>query len=54
MATVHRKAVDALYRSAPFSNERERVEHLFGLYKTLTEGFGAEVAKKKAVRKMTK
>ena len=45
------KAVDALYWKAPFNNERERVEHLFGLYRSLTEGFGAEVPKKKAVRK---
>jgi len=45
------KAVDALYRSAPFSNERERVEHLFGLYRSLTEGFGVETTKPKRGRK---
>lgn len=29
------KAVDKLYRSAPFSGDRDRVEHLFGLYEHL-------------------
>lgn len=29
------KAVDQLYRKAPFANDRERVEHLFGLYEKL-------------------
>lgn len=29
------KAVDKLYRTKPFSSERERVEHLFGLYEEL-------------------
>jgi hypothetical protein len=29
------KAVDQLYRRAPFANDRERVEHLFGLYEKL-------------------
>ncbi len=29
-------AVDALYRKAPFAGDRERVEHLFMLYKKLT------------------
>ena len=28
-------AVDRLYRKAPFASERERVEHLFGLYENL-------------------
>jgi hypothetical protein len=28
-------AVDRLYRAAPFSGDRERVEHLFGLYEKL-------------------
>ena len=28
-------AVDRLYRKAPFASERERVEHLFGLYEKL-------------------
>ena len=29
-------AVDKLYRAPPFANDRERVEHLFGLYEKLT------------------
>ncbi len=29
------KAVDQLYRKAPFASDRERVEHLFGLYEKL-------------------
>ena len=29
------KAVDMLYRSKPFTSERERVEHLFGLYEAM-------------------
>lgn len=29
-------AVDRLYRSAPFTSDRERVEHLFGLYEKLS------------------
>ncbi len=28
-------AVDRLYRAAPFGSDRERVEHLFGLYERL-------------------
>lgn len=28
-------AVDKLYRKAPFTSERERVEHLFGLYEKM-------------------
>jgi hypothetical protein len=38
------KAVDLCYRKEPFTSERERVEYLFGLYRKLTEGFGAEEA----------
>lgn len=30
------KAVDRLYRKKPFESERERVEHLFALYETLS------------------
>ncbi len=29
------KAVDRLYRRAPFESDRDRVEHLFGLYEKL-------------------
>lgn len=34
------KAVDQLYRRAPFANDRERVEHLFGLYEKLVAAKG--------------
>jgi hypothetical protein len=30
------RAVDVCYRPQPFSNERQRVEYLFGLYEQLT------------------
>ncbi len=33
------RAVDRAYRSAPFETERARVEHLFGLYQSLTSLF---------------
>lgn len=36
------KAVDSCYRKEAFKSERERVEFLFGLYRKLTEGFGAD------------
>ena len=44
------RAVDKLYRVKPFSSERERVEHLFGLYETMTTPIEAE-AKKRVRRK---
>ncbi|HLP28668.1 MAG TPA: DNA methyltransferase [Candidatus Didemnitutus sp.] len=44
------KAVDACYRKETFKSERERVEHLFELYRKLTEGFGAEEKKPKRKR----
>ena len=44
------RAVDKLYRAKPFSSERERVEHLFGLYEKMTTPIEAE-AKKKTQRK---
>ncbi|MBK6420209.1 MAG: class I SAM-dependent DNA methyltransferase [Ignavibacteria bacterium] len=48
------KAVDACYRKEPFKSERERVEHLFEMYRKLTEGFGAEEKKsKRSSRKRT-
>jgi hypothetical protein len=34
-------AVDRLYRPAPFGSDRERVEHLFGLYERVVAGFFA-------------
>jgi hypothetical protein len=43
-------AVDRLYRTAPFMSERERVEHLFGLYEKMVVPIEA-AAKAKAKRK---
>lgn len=43
------RAVDRAYRSAPFPTERARVEHLFGLYQTLTTLFPEK--KQKAPRR---
>lgn len=40
-------AVDRLYRSEPFSSDRERVEHLFGLYEKLTATLFTAPAKRK-------
>ena len=34
-------AVDKLYRPAPFASDRERVEHLFGLYQKLVAPLAA-------------
>jgi N-6 DNA Methylase len=42
-------AVDRLYRKAPFASERERVEHLFGLYEKLVAPLEA-AAKVKVTR----
>ena len=41
------RAVDRLYRRKPFSGDRERVEHLFGLY----EAQAAPLALKRARRR---
>lgn len=43
-------AVDRLYRKAPFTSERERVEHLFGLYEKMVAPLEA-AAKGKAKRR---
>ena len=43
-------AVDRLYRKSPFANERERVEHLFGLYEKMVAPIEA-AAKGKAKRR---
>jgi hypothetical protein len=40
-------AVDKLYRAAPFGSDRERVEHLFGLYEKLVAPLSAVAAKPK-------
>lgn len=44
-------AVDRLYRKAPFDSDRERVEHLFGLYETMTAGLLTAPGKPKARRR---
>ncbi|WP_297515014.1 DNA methyltransferase [uncultured Caulobacter sp.] len=45
-------AVDRLYRKAPFSSDRERVEHLFMLYEKMTAGLLATPAKPKRRKKV--
>lgn len=35
-------AVDRLYRKKPFDNDRDRVEHLFGLYERLVNPLEAD------------
>ncbi len=45
------EAVDRLYRKDPFASDRERVEHLFGLYEKLTAPMLAAAAKPKRGRK---
>jgi hypothetical protein len=46
------EAVDRLYRKEPFASDRERVEHLFGLYEKLTAPMlAAAAAKPKRRRK---
>jgi hypothetical protein len=44
-------AVDRLYRKEPFASDRERVEHLFGLYEKLTANLLTSPAPKKGGRK---
>ncbi|MCI0600872.1 MAG: hypothetical protein L0Y60_15385 [Beijerinckiaceae bacterium] len=44
-------AVDKLYRAAPFGSDRERVEHLFGLYEKLTAPLSAAAAAKPKARR---
>ncbi|GGD54043.1 class I SAM-dependent DNA methyltransferase [Aurantiacibacter arachoides] len=45
-------AVDRLYRRAPFESDRDRVEHLFGLYEKLVNPLsGAEKANRRTARK---
>lgn len=39
------KAVDKLYRPAPFTGDRDRVEHLFGLYEKLVAPLAATAPK---------
>ena len=40
------KAVDAAYRSQPFTTEAARLEHLLGLYQQLVAPLVAHTAKK--------
>ena len=45
------KAVDRLYRKKPFDSDRERVEHLFGLYEKLVNPMSdADRQNKRAAR----
>lgn len=44
-------AVDRLYRTAIFASDRERVEHLFGLYEKLAAPLLPPAKKTKRVRK---
>lgn len=39
------KAVDRLYRKKPFDSDRDRVEHLFGLYEKLVDPMGTDAEK---------
>jgi len=49
------KAVDRLYRRGAFNSDRERAEHLFGLYEKLTAPLDAAAkTKPKRVRRTTK
>jgi len=48
------RAVDACYRSKPFTSDRERVEFLFALYEKLTAPLTAAISKPAARRKSAK
>ena len=43
-------AVDRLYRPTPFESDRERVEHLFGLYENLIAPLSKRLNRKAQVR----
>jgi hypothetical protein len=45
------EAVDRLYRKEPFASDRERVEHLFGLYEKLTAPMLAAAKPKRGRKK---
>ncbi len=45
------RAVDRLYRKAPFASERERVEHLFALYEKMRTPLEAGMRRKKERRR---
>lgn len=44
-------AVDKMYRRSGFETDRERVEHLFGLYEQMVKPLLAEGPKRKRRRK---
>jgi hypothetical protein len=44
-------AVDSLYRNGSFSSDRERVEHLFGLYEKIVSPLGALAGQARPKRK---
>jgi hypothetical protein len=46
-------AVDKLYRKEPFGSDRERVEHLFGLYEKLTANLLTSAVKSKNRKRRT-
>ncbi len=48
------RAVDRLYRPAPFSGDRERVEHLFGLYESMVAPLTAAVSRRATQRRRTR
>ena len=48
------RAVDRLYRRSAFTSDRERVEHLFGLYEQLRAPLAAEAAGKRKRRRVKK
>ena len=48
------RAVDRLYRPRSFTSERERVEHLFGLYEKLRAPLTAAARKKKRRRRVAR
>ena len=46
-------AVDKLYRAAPFASDRDRVEHLFGLYEKLVNPLADAERQNKRVNRKT-
>lgn len=48
------RAVDRLYRGKPFTSDRERAEHLFGLYEEMTAPVTAAASKKAPRRKRSR
>ena len=48
------RAVDRLYRRSAFTSDRERVEHLFGLYEKMLVPLTAEAEGKRKKRRKVK